>query len=580
MKQKKTIIIFAVVFLILIYLGIAGQTAWYFGIPLEDFFSAWGKAILHPGSLHITEVFWTWILYSFIAFILIVASYMVSIGNYLRNKEFGDARWGDYKKVNKHLDYGEKVILSKHLRMGLNGAAPPNGHNRTLNSIVIGGPGSGKTWNFVTPNLLQANCSYVVVDPAGDVLHNTAAFFIKQGYRIRVLNLIDMESSDCYNPWAYAKTPEELQILVDTYFRATDDPNAHTADPFWPEAAKALLNAIVMYLYETGDFINFHSISCMANYIEVEQDRISLLDEHFNELERQNPDSKACWFYSAFKKGATETRQSILQTFNTRLARTKSDAFERLTAQDCMELESLWGDEKQKTIIYLVIPTQNTTYNFLVSMLYMQIFEGINEYYPKHGKCKHHLRMVMDEAANITLPKDFDKVPATCRKYGYSVLLILQTLSQLKVMFPQNRWESVLAQMDTQIYLGNTESSCHEYFSKALDKRTIDYRTRSYGRGGRSNLNESVQKTGRELMRPGEIRQMDNSECLVLIRDELPIKDKKYDVRTHPNFGSTADGNTKNKYNHIPLREEKQQIYKTNIRLECKQIYNPEELPA
>lgn len=363
-----------------------------------------------------------------------------------------------------------------------------------------------------------------------------------------------MDQSDAFNPWEYCADQNQFQVMVDKFWKSTEEASVQKGEPFWDDAAKSLLLAVVFYLWEKGDTINFHSITAMVSFAEPEDDAESALDSLFDDLYQENPDSLAVWLYSSFRKGADKTKQSILQVLNAKLFRTKTAEFEKMTAFDSLNLDDLYADPKQKSILYLVIPTMNTTYNFLVTMLYMQLFEGIDKYYHKHGKCKQHLRVIMDEAANVALPNDFKKVPAVCRKYGYSVVLVLQGMSQLKSLFDKEQWEEILVNMDTQIFLGSTEQSCHKYFCEALGKATIDYKTRGYSRGSRGNTNENIQVTGRELMTSDEIRNMDNEECLLFVRDERPLKDEKYDVRKHPNFHETADGGAK-AYSHVPKRD-------------------------
>lgn len=563
MRKVKTneIVLFLLLAVLLVYIAFAGSTVWYKGIPLNDFVNSALDSVMHPLDFQTTDILESFLIIAGIIWLLIFASYIVSRGKFMFGKEMGSADWGNIKKINSDLKQKNNVILTKHIEMGLNMALPPKGHGRQMNAIVIGGAGSGKTWRLILPNLLQANCSYVVIDPAGDLLKNTGEFFRKKKYKVKVLNLIDMERSDAFNPWVYCTNQNHFQVMADNFWKSTEEPMAHKGDQFWDDAAKTLLLAIVFYLWEKGDTINFHSISAMLSFAEPEDGVESALDSLFDDLYQENPDSLAAWFYNSFRKGAKQTKQSILQVLNAKMFRTKTEEFEKMTAFDSLNLEDLYADPKQKSILYLVIPTMNTTYNFLVSMLYMQLFEGINNYYPKHGKCKQHLRIIMDEAANVALPKDFEKVPAVCRKYGYSVVLVLQGMSQLKTLFERERWESIMANMDTQIYLGSTEQSCHEYFSKALGKATIDYKTRGYSRGFRGNTNENIQITGRELMTPDEIRNMDNEECLLFVRDERPLKDEKYDVRKHPNFHETADGGAK-AYSHIPKREPEKPVEK------------------
>ena len=552
--KKSEVILFLLLAAVLIYAAFACSAVWYKGIPFHDFVHGTLDSLLHPLDFRINDILSSFLLLAGVAWLCIFAAYIVTRGKFMFGKEMGSAEWGKIETINNHIKQEENVILSKNLEMGLNMQAPPKGHGRQLNTIVIGGSGSGKTWRLITPNLLQANCSYVVVDPAGDLLKNTGGFFRRKKYNIKVLNLIDMDEGDAFNPWEYCNDQNQFQVMVDNFWKSTEDPLAQKGDQFWDESAKTLMLAIVFYLWETNDVINFHSISAMASFAEPEEGAESPLDGLFDDLYQENPDSLAVWFYSSFRKGAAKTKQSILQVLNAKLFRTKTSAFEKMTAMDNMKLSELYDDPKRKSILYLVIPTMNTTYNFLVSMLYMLLFENINNYYPKHGKCKQHLRIIMDEMANVALPKDFDKVPAVCRKYNYSVVLVLQGISQLKTMFERDRWESIMSNMDTQIFLGSTEQSCHEYFSKALGKSTIDYKTRGYSRGLHGNTNENIQITGRELMTPDEIRNMDNNDCLVFIRDEKPVKDQKYDVRKHPNFRYTEDGGA-DRYEHTPKRE-------------------------
>lgn len=576
MKKVKhgEVILFFLIAALLVYLAFACSAIWYKGIPFDDFVRQTMESFVQPQNFRINGILKSFLIIAGVVWLLIFSAYIVSRGKFMFGREMGSAEWGSIEKINKHIMQKENVILSRHIKMGLNMQAPPAGHGRQLNTIVIGGSGSGKTWRYVTPNLLEANCSYVVVDPAGDVMRNTGCFFERQGYNIKVLNLVNMEQSDAFNPWEYCKDQNQFQVMVDSFWKATEDPLAQKGDQFWDESAKSLMLAIVFYLWETRDIVNFHSVSALASFAEPEGEE-SPLDELFDKLYQDNPDSLAVWFYGSFRKGAAQTKQSILQVLNAKLFRTKTRAFEEMTAYDDIGLEKLYNDPKQKSILYLIIPTMNTTYNFLVSMLYMLLFESINTYYPQHGKCKQHLRILMDEAANIALPKnDFEKVVSVCRKYNFSIVLILQGISQLKTMFERERWESVMANMDTIIYLGSQEQSSHEYFSKALGKATIDYKTRGYSRGLRGSTSENIQITGRELMTAEEIGHMDNEDCLVFVRDERPIKDKKYDVRLHSNFTSTMEGGGE-QYVYWPRRE-----FEVSKRTEAAAAFDGEKIAA
>lgn len=551
--KKNEIVLFSLLAALLAYGAMACSAIWYKGIPFADFVARFPAALLHPERFGSGEILPTFLYLGGLVWLAIFAGYILTRGNFLFGKEMGSARWGTAKEVNRHLQQESNVILSENIQMGLR-MSVLDGHGRQLNTIVYGGSGAGKTFFYVLPNLLQANTSYVVVDPAGDLLRSTGSFFQKKGYCMKVLNLMEMEKSDAYNPFAYVKTQNDMQKLIDFFWSATEEQGVQKGEPFWDDAAKSLLLALAFYLWETNDVLNFRSLSAMLAYAEPEDDEVSALDGLFEELRAENPESVAVWLYESFCKGANKTKQSILQVLNARLFRTRTQEFEEMTAFDALHLEELYDDAAHPGILYLVIPTVNTTYNFLVSILYMQLFEGIVNRYLTHGACKSHLRVMMDEAANVALPRDFQKVPAVCRKYNFSIVMILQSMSQLKSMFQKEHdWEGVESNMDTEIYLGSTEQSTHEYFSKALEKRTIDYKTRGYSRGLHGNASENIQITGRELMTPDEIRSMSNKQCLVFVRDEPPVKDNKYNVTRHPNYKETAGGGAE-PYAHTPDR--------------------------
>ena len=473
----------------------------------------------------------------------VIGIYLSSRKNYRRGEEHGSARWGVPALLNrKYADrnYFSNKILTQNVRIGLDGRK----HRRNLNVLVIGGSGAGKTRYYCKPNIMQANTSFVVLDPKGEQLRDTGHLLEKEGYEIRVLDLINMDRSHCYNPFVYLRKDNDVQRLVTNLFKATTPKGAQTNDPFWDTAAQMLLLALMFYLlYEAPpNEQNFAMVMEMIRAGEVDEvNRLpSALDNLFNDLRKTDPYHIALKYYDAYHTGAAKTIQSIQITLASRLEKFNLESLAKLTITDEMDLEQLG---EKKVAIFALIPDNDTSFNFLVSMLYTQMFQQLFEVADKKygGMLPMHVHFLMDEFANVSLPDDFDKILSVMRSRGVSVSIILQNLAQLKALF-EKQWESIVGNCDEFVYLGGNEQATHKYVSELLGKETIDLNTynRTLGSKGSYTRNDNLQ--GRELMTPDEVRMLDNRQSLLFIRGERPVMDLKYDIMKHPNVSFSADG--------------------------------------
>lgn len=408
----------------------------------------------------------------------------------------------------------------------------------------------GKTRFFGKPNVMQCskNCSYVILDPKGEILRDTGTLLEKKGFEVKVLDLINMQKSHCYNPFVYLKDDNDAQKLVTNLFKATTPKGSQSNDPFWDTAASMLLLALIFYLkYEAPeDEQNFPMVMEMLRAGDVHEDDenyVSPLDVLFQNLEIKNPNHIAVKYYKDYHSGSAKTLKSIQITLASRLEKFNLDSLASLTMLDELDLKSL--GEKQ-TALFALIPDNDTSFNFLVSILYTQLFQQLF-YIADHkygGALPKHVHFVMDEFANVSLPDDFDKILSVMRSRNISVSIILQNLAQLKALF-EKQWESIVGNCDTFLYLGGNEQSTHKYVSELLGKETID--TNNYGKsiGHSGSYSTNYQITGRELMTPDEVRLLDNMYALLFIRGERPIMDLKYDILKHPNVKYTTDGDEK-----------------------------------
>lgn len=480
-------------------------------------------------------------------YLLAIGIYFSSQRNYRRREEHGSAKWGNKKMIDKKYKQSPKSnnkLMTQNVCIGLNAKK----HRRNLNTLVCGGSGAGKTRFFCKPNLMQCNTSFVILDPKGEILRDTGNLLKEKGYEIKVLDLITMERSYCYNPFVYLNNDNDVQKLVTNLFKSTTPKGSQTNDPFWDTSASMLLSALIFYLhYEAPeDEQNFAMVMEMlrAASIEDEEDpRPSPLDELFSELELSNPEHIALKYYRSYHSGSAKTLKSIQITLAARLEKFNLESLASLTLTDEMELPSLG---EKKVALFALIPDNDTSFNFLVSILYTQLFQQLF-YAADHihkGSLPVPVHFLMDEFANVSLPDDFDKILSVMRSRGVSVSIILQNLAQLKALF-EKQWESIVGNCDEFLYLGGNEQSTHKYVSELLGKETIDTNTYGKSTGRSGNYSTNYQISGRELLTPDEVRRLDNEYAILFIRGEKPIMDLKYDILKHPNVSLTTDGKGK-----------------------------------
>lgn len=476
---------------------------------------------------------------------LSIGVFLSSRRNYRRGEEHGSAKWGNARAVNKKyraIKPEDNKIFTQNVRVGLDGRK----HRRNLNTVVVGGSGAGKTRFYAKPNLCQANTSFVVLDPKGELLRDTGYLLKQKGYEVRVLDLLNMEKSHCYNPFVYLRDDNDVQRLVTNLFKSTTPKGSQSNDPFWDTAASMLLLALVFYLkYEAPpDEQNFPMVMEMLRAADVREDMdeyTSPLDELFERLEMRDPDHIAVKYYKDYHSGSAKTLKSIQITLAARLEKFNLSSLAALTATDELDLPSLG---EKKVALFALIPDNDTSFNFLVSILYTQLFQQLF-YLADHkygGSLPVPVHFLMDEFSNVSLPDDFSKILAVMRSRQVFVSIILQNIAALKALF-EKEWESILGNCDEFLYLGGNETSTHKLISESyLGKATIDTNTYGKSSGRNGNYSTNYQISGRELMTPDEVRMLDNRCALLFIRGELPIMDEKYDILKHPNVALTTDG--------------------------------------
>lgn len=487
-----------------------------------------------------------------------VGIYFSTRRNYRRREEHGSAKWGDASAVNKKYAQqpkSENKLLTQNVAIGLNAKK----HRRNLNTLVIGGSGAGKTRFFCKPNLMQCcRNSYFVLDPKGEIVRDVGELLSQKGYEVLVLDLISMEKSHCYNPFVYLQSDNDIQRLVTNLFKATTPKGSQSNDPFWDTSASMLLSALVYYLhYEAPeDEQNFAMVMEMlrAGAIENEEDsRPTPLDYLFADLEMDRPDHIALKYYRSYHAGSAKTLKSIQITLAARLEKFNLESLASLTCTDELDLATMG---EKKVALFAIIPDNDSSFNFLVSILYTQLFQQLF-YSADHihgGALPVPVHFLMDEFANVSLPDDFDKILSVMRSRGVSVSIILQNLAQLKALF-EKQWESIVGNCDEFLYLGGNEQSTHKYVSELLGKSTIDTNTYGKSSGRNGNYSTNYQISGRELLTPDEVRMLDNQYAILFIRGERPVLDFKYDILKHPNVALTADGKA-GVYQHGAVRSD------------------------
>ena len=492
-----------------------------------------------------TNIIWTdkslpTILICLAAYGMAVLLYRTNQGRTRDGEEHGSAAWATPASVNAQFAQKDSIPLTQHVRLGLD----THKHRRSLNVLVIGGSGAAKTRSFVLPNILTANTNYVITDPKSEVLLATGGYLKEQGYDVRVLNLVNLEQSDGYNPFRYLRDEKDVLKLVNNLIQSTTPKGSHESDPFWTKAETALLQAIILMLFQEAPEYeqNFSMVMRVLEYAEVREEdegHVSPLDLLFESIERRKPDSVAVRQYKVFKLAAGKTAKSILVSTAVRLAPFNLPQIQALTDHDDMNLYTLG---EKKVALYAVIPDNDNTFNFLVSLLYAQAFQAL--YYSAdqihHGPLPRHVRFVLDEFAAMPLP-GFTRELATMRSRSISASVIIQNMAQIKELY-KDSWETIPGNCDTILYLGGNESSTHKYVSEMLGKATIDTKTHGQTKGKSGSYSTNFQMSGRELLTPDEVRKLDNRYALLFIRGASPVMDEKYDLMHHPAISRSSLG--------------------------------------
>lgn len=551
--KKINPVVWAVLAVPVIYMAMVLACSYEAGTDLFALMERFGLLLGRPDLLRWTAYTPRCILGALVCCGLAVTLYYSDHENRRPGEEYGSAKWGSARELNKQYadPNGKNVILTKHVSIGLDGYK----HRRNLNILVVGGSGSGKTRFFCKPGIMSVNCSYLIVDPKGEMLRSTGYLLKDEGYDIKVFDLIHPRQSDGYNPFTYIRDDPDVLKLMDNLVKNTTPPKGASNDPFWEKAEIALDSALMLYLlYEAPvEEQNFEMLMFMlecARVMEEDEQYQSPLDILFQTLEERDPSHIAVREYKVYKQAAGKTAKSILVTASVRLAAFIFPQYAAMMQTDEMDFASM-GERKRA--IFCVIPVNDGSMNYLVSMLLTQCFQQLylraDERY--NGRLPVPVRVIQDEWANVAQPDSYPKVLATCRSYNIGINIIVQNIQSIKALY-KDEWEGIIGNCDTLLFLGGgNEPTSLEFVSKLLGKETVHTRTRGQtkGRSGSSSVN--FQQTGRDLMTPDEIRMLPTNDALLFIRGEKPVWDKKYDIKKHPNVRRTADGEAK-AYIHNP----------------------------
>lgn len=586
----------AAVLVFLFMMIIAGGIAYYqfepFITALNYTFEDLSRLQIHIGY---SDLYKNYYLRAMFIYMIVIVAFAVNEEKYRRDAagvEAGSAKWNDdlkgfSKKYSAPIgsasnDSFDNMILSEHVRMSIDDMLTH--HNN--NVLVVGPAGKGKSRYFIKPNILQANCSYMVTDPSGELLDTLGKEMRDLGYSVKVFNLINMGYSNQYNPFYYINEAKDVGVVVDCFLRNTTPPEESSSDPFWEKSETALLTAIIFYLKDFAgeENRNFRSVLQLVQYMQLEENAIkeqeTKLDKLFNgkaiivngefhtvtnkdeqaERKKKLEGSLAWENYMTFKLGAAKTLKSVLMSAAVRLNPFLVPEISNLTTVDTLEMDKI-GDEK--TIVFVIIPQSNNTYNFLASMLFAQTFEALyynagkrNEGSSDEKKLRYayHIRFLMDEYANIGNIPAFPNKISTMRKYNMSATVVLQSISQIKQMHKDD-YETIISNCDTNILLGANDITTAEYYTKLMGKGTIRARSVGYTNGKKKGSSMNYQQSGRELMMIDEIRGMPFEKCVVLVSGEDPIFDDKYDLKNHPRYGDAGDAQQTRRFNLMNSNE-------------------------
>lgn len=563
-KKKPNIILIVPGALASAFLGYLLAGAWREGIEFNEFLYRFTIVCSYPLHDYYNEFTFRMIGYALLVYAVVIVMYYTNQRNLMPGKEYGTSKLADIKQVNRFLADKDEVrnrILSQNVRMSLD-----TRHTKLNNNVlIIGGSGAGKTFYEVKPNLMQLNTSFILTDPKGELLRSEGEMLRNNGYNVKVINLLEMAKSDCYNPFAYIREETDVVKLITNIMSNTTPKGASTSDPFWEKAEGLFLQALFYYVWleEKPSKRNFASVlKLMAEAEVTEKGKPSMLDTRMKFLEATSPmkDSHpAVKQYNKCMRGAGDTVRSIIISANSRLATLENKQVLRMLSRDELNLAELGigvnGDGKTKTALFCVIPDSEKSYNYIIGMLYTQIFQEL--YYQADfncgGRLPVHVTFMLDEFSNVALPDDYCSLLSTMRSREISSVIIIQNLAQIKALF-KDTWETIPGNCDSLVYLGGNEQSTHEYISKLLGKATIDKKSSGETRGRQGSSSRNYDVLGREIMTPDEVRKMDNKKCLIFIRGFDPILDSKYNPFKHPVFAQTADGEGM-PYEHEPAAE-------------------------
>lgn len=511
------------------------------------------QILRQPFSLHYTVYTGKCFLILSFAYITGICIYYAQQKNYRRGVEHGSAKWGDVHQICRKYrdkDYVQNLLLTQNFRMSLDCYK----HKRNLNVLVVGGSGAGKSRTYAIPNIMQCclsqgesvrGCSMVITDPKAELLRKTGGLLERMGYEVRVFDLINPDTSFCYNPFCYVHDDKDVLKLINNLIRNTTPKGSQASDPFWEKSETALLQALMLYLLHEAppEEQNFPMIMEMlgsAQVKEEDEEYQSPLDILFERLEMRKPDSIAVKQYQIYKQAAGKTAKSILISVSVRLAAFNLKEIANLTCTDELDLASIG---EKKVALFCCIPDADTSLNYLVGMIYSNLFQTL--YYVADrkygGRLPVPVHCIMDEWPNVALPDDFDKILATMRSRAISCSIIIQNMAQMKALF-KDSWESLVGNCDELLYLGGNEKEGHKYISELLGKETLDTNTYGQTKGRNGSYSTNYQQTGRELFTPDEIRLLDNRKAILFVRGERPMLDDKYNLKKHPNVKWTEDG--------------------------------------
>ena len=486
------------------------------------------------------------------AFRLVVYVRSKNAKKYRHGEEYGSARWGGPKDIEPFADpvFENNVILTRTESLTMNSRPKDPKTARNKNVLIVGGSGSGKTRFWLKPNLLQCHSSYVITDPKGGIVEECGAVLVRNKYRIKIFNTINFKKSMHYNPFAYIHSEKDILKLVTTLMVNTQG-EGKGGDQFWEKAEKLLYTALIAYIHYIApvEEQNFGTLITFLNAMEVREDDETFqnpIDQMFEALEKKEPDHFAVRQYRLYKLAAGKTAKSILISCGARLAPFDIAELREITRYDELELDTL-GD--RKTALFLIMSDTDSTFNFLISMIYTQLFnllcEKADDQY--HGRLPVHVRCLIDECANIGQIPNLEKLVATIRSREISACLVLQAQSQLKAIYKDNA-DTIIGNMDTRIFLGGSEPTTLKELSAALGKETIDMFNTGVSKGSQESHSVNYQRTGHELASVDELAVLDGGKCILQLRGVRPFLSDKYDLTKHPNFQYTADCDEKNRF--------------------------------